>query len=386
LYIASNNKIYLGICTHGDAANVYEFDMAAKTMRHLANLTELLDERGRAIWTNGKIQFRMQELDGYIYFGSFCEDNGPPAIDANSYNGPYWFRIRMADGLIELLSRINSFWGLLGQEMYRERRVIYGLAEDGHFLRYFIDGNYTEDLGRVDNWDICRTIFIDDKGNVYGSYPPGQIWKYDAEKDRIIDFEVTKLPITIDSRTMANPMLDRRAQWRIVEWDPVEKVAYGIIGGSNMLFRFDVYKGPEGEVLPLKQMCASHYRGIRPYDVPHATLTLALSQKQRKFYYIPVTEGDFDYGDVVTTDAQRTPSQSVIGSYDIQGGKLEDHGILRGRDGRMAYGMGAAAADKDGKIWFLGAFEEPNKKYVARYMSGRFSYSMGLGCYDPFNQ
>jgi hypothetical protein len=80
MYIASNNKIYIGLCTHGDAANVYEFDIETETMRHLANLTILAEERGKGIWTTGKIHVQMQELDGYVYFGAFCEDNGPPYI------------------------------------------------------------------------------------------------------------------------------------------------------------------------------------------------------------------------------------------------------------------------------------------------------------------
>jgi hypothetical protein len=75
MYIASNDKIYIGLCTHGDAATVYEFDIATREMKQLANLTKLLDERGKGIWTNGKIHVKMQELDGYVYFGSFCEDN-----------------------------------------------------------------------------------------------------------------------------------------------------------------------------------------------------------------------------------------------------------------------------------------------------------------------
>lgn len=383
LYIGSNNKAYIGLCTHADAANLYEFDIGARTMRHLANLTEILDERGRAIWTNGKIHVKMQELDGYIYFGSFCEDNGPPNIDARTYKGPYWFRIRMSDGNVEALSNINTFWGLLGQDMDKERRIIYGLAEDGHLYRYFIDEDYTEDLGRVDNWDICRNIFIDDEGNVYGSYPPGQIWKYDVQKDRIFDFEQVRLPISIDSRTMANPMLDRRAQWRNIEWDPVEKVAYGLIGGNNMLFRFDPKKGPEGEVIPLGMMCAPNYRSGRPYDIPHATLAFAISQKERKIYYIPVTAGDFDYSEIIGGRRQTTPSQAFLVSYDMNTGKIEDLGIIRGKDGRMAYGMGAAATDKEGRIWFVGAFEEPNEKYVVSRMQGKFPYSLGLGCYDP---
>ena len=170
LYVASNGKIFVGLCTHADAATVYEFDPRTERMRKLANLTELLGERGRGIWTNGKIHVQMQELDGWVYFGSLSEDNGPPAIDAASYEGPRWFRVNVESGRVETLGRINAFWGLLGQAMDKKRRIIYGLAENGHLYRYFIDQDRTEDMGRVDDWDICRTIVIDDDGNVYGTY------------------------------------------------------------------------------------------------------------------------------------------------------------------------------------------------------------------------
>ena len=339
MYIASNNKIYIGLCTHADAANVYEFDINTNSMKHLANLTILLDERGKGIWTNGKIHVRMQELDGYVYFGSFCEDNGPPAIDANSYNGPRWFRIKMENGKVEPLSKINSFWGLTGQTMDTKRRIIYGLDELGHFCRYFIDEDYTEDLGRVDNWDICRTIFIDDSGNVYGSYAPGRIWKYDVEKERIFDLEFLRLPVTLESRTMANPMLDRRAQWRYIEWDPVDKVAYGIIGGNNLLFRFDVNKGAEGEITSLAPMCAPSYLDGPYFDIPHATLAMTINQKERKIYYLPVTRGDFDYGlvnlDVGNTNkktngtVKKIRSNAYMVTYDLKSGKTDYLGNIK---------------------------------------------------------
>ena len=47
--------------------------------------------------------------------------------------------------------------------------------------------------------------------------------------------------------------------------------------------------------------------------------------------------------------------------------------------------MGAAESDKQGRIWFVGAFEEPNKEYVVRNINDIFPYSMGLGCYDPLD-
>ncbi len=392
MYIASNNKIYIGLCTHADAASVYEFDISTKKMRQLADLTELLGERGKGIWTNGKIHVKMQELDGYVYFGSFCEDNGPPAIDASSYQGPRWFKINMETGEVITLSKINSFWGLIGQEMDKERRIIYGLTEEGHLVRYFIDEDYTEDLGRVDNWDICRTLLLDEEGKLYGSYAPGMIWKYDPETERIKDLDHLRLPVTLESRTMANPMLDRRAQWRYIEWDPVDQVAYGITGGATTLFKFDVDKGLEGEITDLGRISAPMYRTGDPYNVPSATLAMTINQKDRKIYYLPVISGDFDYGAVelnVSTShlsqaKQSKPPLSYLVSYDLESGKIQDYGTLvTSDDGSYAYGMGAAETDREGKVWFVGAFEEKDPKYVVRNLSGSFPYSLGVGCFDP---
>jgi hypothetical protein len=380
VYAASDGKIYVGLCTHGDAANVYQFDPKSETMRHLANLTELSEERGNGIWTNGKIHVRMQELDGWIYFGSLSEDNGPPAIDASSYKGPRWYRIEMKTGKVEQLGLINSFWGLLGQTMDPKRRLIYGLAENGHLYKYHIDKDWTEDLGRVDSWDVCRTIFSDELGNVYGSYPPGRIWKYDVEQDRIFDFDHIRLPLINQSRTMANPMLDRKAQWRIIEWDPVDRAAYGIIGGSNLLFKYDPHQGPEGTVTPLVSMAAPGVRDGDPMNLPYASLAMAISQKERKVYYITVMAGDFDYG-AVTKDVM---GSSFLVTYDLKSGKREDLGVLRTADGRTASGMGGAQVDKDGRLWFVGAFVEPDPRYRAG--RGRRPYSMGLGCYNPLGK
>jgi hypothetical protein len=64
----------------------------------------------------------------------------------------------------------------------------------------------------------------------------------------------------------------------------------------------------------------------------------------------------------------------------------EDIGLLRTEDGCYAYGLGGARADRDGKIWFVGAFEENDPEYAVNKMRGGRPYSMGLGCYDPFQK
>ncbi|MCC5928781.1 MAG: hypothetical protein JJU28_06010, partial [Cyclobacteriaceae bacterium] len=59
LYGAKSGKIYIGLCTHAEAAHFYEFDPATETMRHIVDLTKLHNERGEGINTNGKIHVRM---------------------------------------------------------------------------------------------------------------------------------------------------------------------------------------------------------------------------------------------------------------------------------------------------------------------------------------
>ena len=383
MYIGSNNKIYVGLCTHGDAANVYEFDIETRRMRHLGNLTIILGERGKGIWTNGKIHVRMSELDGYIYFGSFCEDNGPPEIDHSSWQGSWWLKIEMETGEIEPISKINNYWGLIGQTLDAKRRILYGLAEDGHLYKYYLDEDHTEDLGRVDNWDICRTIMTDDLGRVYGCYAPGRIWRYDPRSDRLEDLPSLRLPYLHSTRSLANPMLDRRSQWRYLDWDPATKTAFGVTGGETTLFQYHVHDGTEGSIAALTQLCAPQFRGAPPHDVPSATLAMTISQVERKIYYIPVVSGDFDYGAVTGTSSTKAhPPLSFLVSYDIESSAVEDLGYLRTKEGRWAYGMGGAEADSAGRIWFVGAFEEFDENFVAREIRDQ-PYAMGLGMYDP---
>ena len=114
--------------------------------------------------------------------------------------------------------------------------------------------------------------------------------------------------------------------------------------------------------------------------IPYATLAMTISQKERKIYYLPVAGTDFDY--CAVTGERR--SYSYLISYDLKTGERKDLGVPRAEDGRFAYGMGGAKADKDGRIWFVGAFEEPDAKLAAGRFQRQFAYSMGLGVYDPF--
>jgi hypothetical protein len=397
LYAAKSGKLYIGLCTHAEAAHFYEFDPQAQTMTHVADLTEFKGERGKGIRTTGKIHVRMSEDErGRVYFGDFCEDTGPECVDPASYRGPHWFRYDPAARQLENLGQINRQWGLLGFVLEPKYQRLYGLAEDGHLYSMDLKTRVTTDLGRVDDWDICRTIFADDEGNVYGSFPIGRIWKYDPKKDRLFDLRGTRVPLDprATPRTMSNPLIDRKVYWRVIEWEPKERVAYGVGVGDSMLFRFDPYAGPEGTITPLVRLCAERYLKADPSLIPVSTLAMTIA-RDRLIYYAPVVSVAFDYAGIswdVADERKYTahltgkdvPPESVLVVYDIASQQRRELGLMRAPDGRRVFGLGGACTGaKDGKIYFVGALEEPDPKRVANKIDNKWPFSMALLCYTP---
>lgn len=396
LYGAKSGKLYIGLSTHAEAAHFYEFDPQSQKMHHIADLTAFKGERGEGIRTSGKIHVRMGEDEsGRIFFGDFCEDTGPESVDPGSYRGPHWFRYDPQGRKLEMLGQINRQWGLLGFLFEPRYQRLYGLAEDGHLYYYDLKRASTVDLGRVDDWDICRTIIADDDGNVYGSYPVGRVWKYDPKQDRLIDLRHVRLPLdpAMPPRTMSNPMIDRKVCWRVIEWNPKDRVAYGIIGGDSMLFRFDPRAGTEGTITPLVRMCADRYLD-KPHLIPFSTLAMTISADQ-KIYYAPVLSVAFDYSgqswDVADerkftalVSGKQTAPESVLVLYDLQTKQRRELGIMRTQDDRKVFGLGGACTGAvDGKIYFVGAVEERDAKRVANKIDDRWPYSMALLSYTP---
>ena len=398
LYGAKSGKIYIGLCCHAEAAHFYEFDPATEKMRHIVDLTELHEERGEGINTNGKIHVRMgEDNEGNIYFGSLNEDTGPECIDPSSYLGAFWYRYNPKLDKVEVLGKISRHFGLLGMVMDPKYMRLYGLAEDGHLYMHDIAGKYTRDLGKVDDWDICRTIFADDLGRVYGSFPVAQIWRYDPVSDEVVDLPNIRLECDnrVLPRTMSKPMIDRKVIWRVIEWDPVDKCAYGIVGGNSMLFKYDVHKGPEGRFEYIMPLTAPQYwNETNVRQIPFATLAFTISPDHR-IYFAPTASGSFDY--VGTSwdvhDEERFqaklaggyfPPVSYLMRYDLQKKAREPLGLMVTEEGRLCFGLGGACSgQKDGRIYFVGAIEERDEKQVVGKVGRRWPFSMGLVAYDP---
>ena len=390
LYAARDGRVYAGLCTHAGSAQFYQYDPRADRLRHIADMAEFLGQAGRGVRTAGKIHTRfVEDRQGRIYFGTMCEDSGPPNIDPYSWEGPHWLRYDPKADRLENLGLINRLWGIYGLALEPKRNHLFATAWDGHLYRYDISSGITRDLGRIDNWDDLRHIAADDEGNVYGCYPKARLWRYDPKTDLVHDLSV-QIPYDplVYPRRLSNPMLDRKAIWRVVEWDPVDRVIYGLDGGSSILFKYDPRDGPEGKVTSLAKLCAERFYESDRKDIPYSTLAFAIG-KDRKIYYAPAGL-DFDYEARLEaarlaqarSGAKLLPYSELI-VYDLRVGRRENLGVLKTSDGRHVFGCGGAAAGIDGTIYLGAAVEEQDPQQAAGKVAGAHPFVMRLLIYKP---
>lgn len=388
LYAASDGMLYIGLCTHAGSSHFYQYNPRTDTMRHIADLADFLNQVGKGIRTAGKIHTRpVEDNQGRIYFATMCEDSGPPNIDPYSWEGPHWARYDPKTDKLESLGLINRLWGIYGLAIDNKRNYLFGTAWDGHLYRYDINAGNTRDLGRVDNWDDLRHIAADDDGNVYGTYPKARIWRYNAKTELVEDLSI-QIPYdpAVYPRRLSNPMLDRKAIWRVVEWDPMDRAIYGVDGGSSILFRYDPHDGPEGKVTELAKLAAERFYTSNRKDIPYSSLAFTVG-RDRRIYYAPAGI-DFDYE--ARLEAARlaqarigtkSPPYSELIAYDLKSRKRENLGVLRTRDGRQVYGCGGAAAGLDGTVYMGAAVEVNDPQKEAGKAAGLYPFAMELLIY-----
>jgi hypothetical protein len=390
LYAAADGTVYVGLCTEGGSAQFYSYDPRSDRMRHLADMGEFLGQTGKGIRAAGKIHTRfVEDREGRIYFATMNEDVGPLNIDPYSWEGPNWIRYDPKTGQLENLGLINRLWGLYGLAIDRNRNRLFGSAWDGHLYRFDIDIRKTVDLGRVDNWDDPLHIAADEQGNVYGPYAKAGIWKYDAASERVYDLSVrTPYDPLVYPTSLSNPMLDRKAIWRVVEWDPVDRAIYGVEGGSSTLFRYDPQDGAEGKVTELARLCAERFYASNRKDIPYSTLAFTIG-KDRRIYYAPAGI-DFDYEArlegvrlIQARGGLKITPYSELLVYDLKSRKRTNLGMLKTKDGRNVYGCGGAAAGREGTIYLCCAAEMKDPQQAAGKVAGIYPFVMELLIYRP---
>jgi hypothetical protein len=380
LYAARNGTVYTGLITEGGSAHFYIYLPSRDQNILIADIAEFLGERGKGIRTSGKIHNKpVEDEDGNIYFVPMNNGAGPRTIDYTSWIGGHWMKYNPVTGILENLGLVDEGIGCYPLTIDTQRKFLYGVGFTGYFYRFDLQKGITKNFGRVANWDICRNIFCDDEGNVFGCFPVGRVWKYDVKKEKIFDLSLhVPYDPTIYPTQLINPMIDRSCDWRAIAWDPVEMVAYGITCGSgSILFRFNPHQGKEGNITPLVKMCDSKFLESDRKDIPYSTLAFALDSKNRKIYFVPSAR---EYSTDEYTETFGSDQSHHLILYDLKTNKRIDLGALQTRDGRKVFGCEAASVGQDGIVYICGQVEEHDSRNATGFV-GKIPVSLQLIIY-----
>jgi hypothetical protein len=377
LYAASDGKVYAGLAYHGGDGHLVYYDSKADRMHDTGNLTE---QCGESSWKRGpqsKIHAKFGEgKDGRIYFGTHGGYwwNYSRYATKEGYPGAHWMAYdpktdRVEDfGIGAPHEGINT--GAYDPLFHR----IYGLTHPrAHFVYYDVAQRKAVDKGRINNFEsVCRTLGIDDEGNVYGSFGMGRIFRYDPRTDEITALSA-RLPIREKGISLGRDYHKSETGWRTVVWDRQTRKFYGVEESATTLFSFDP---KTGDVRTLGQLAIAELAGSR--EVPYATLSLTIG-RDRKLYY-GAAGREFDYGGSAGAAA------SHLITYDLNTGKTEDLGEMLLADGSRVLGTNSADTGPDGTIYMVGAIEvrpQPGKPVEAAGKIGDTYYRLALILYRP---
>ena len=382
LYAARDGKVYSGLINEGESAHFYVYDKALDKNTLLYDMAEYMDERGKGIRSSGKIHNKPVEDDeGNIYFVPLNNGGGPTTFDYTSWKGGCWLKYDPKTNQLTNMGLVDQGIGCYPLTIDKKRGYLYGIGFTGYFYRFDLKNRVTKNFGRVSNWDICRDIFCDEEGNVYWSFPTARVAKYDAKEERIYETSLrTPYDPTIFPTQLRNPMVDRTNDWRAVEWNTVEKVAYGVTCGSaSMLFRFDPKDGKEGKITPLVRMCDSRFLEGDQKDIPYSTLAFAVDSKNGKVYFAPSSRG-FSVQKYVETYGIEADHHLIM--YDISTGTRHDLGTMKTADGRRVFGCEGASVASDGTVYLCGQAEVKDPK-LSSMMIGNIPCALQLIIYKP---
>jgi len=380
LAVGSDGKVYAGLACHGCDGHMVMYDPKADRVSDLGNLTHLAGEGNLSAGPQSKIHARFGEgRDGRIYFGTHAGlwFDYARVGTREGYPGAHWMAYDPKTGIVQDFGIGPRFEGINTGAYDPKFNRIYGITHPrGHFVYYDVATGKAVDKGRMNNFEsICRTLGIDDEGNVYGNIGAGQIYKYDPRTD-----EITELPLHVPVRqkgiSLGRDYFKSETHWRTVVWDAVARKFYGVDESASLLFSFDPHAGPYGEVKALGQLCVEGMEDSR--EIPYATLALALGLDRKLYYAVPQKE--FDYG------GSAGAGVSHLLTYDLQTGAKEDLGEMRLSDGRRVIGLNSADTGRDGSVYFVGAIEvrqEPGRPLESAGSIGGVPYRLALVIHHP---
>lgn len=335
---ASDGRVYMGLCTHGGSARMYVWEPQTREFRQLAMMQEAVREMDSGREPQAKLHSQiLEDADGRLWFGT---DMGHYFYfnmwdDPRAYPGGHLLRYDPKSNRLEDLGIPFRGAAIRHLVMDRQRQFLYAVTfPRGEFHTYRMATGRTAMIGRVDNWDsIARVMVQDDKGNIYGSFAPYRIFKYEPDTGRLSD-----VPVVIPHKE--GPWNDRghghrENIWRNALWHPQQRVIYGLEMGSATLFRFDP---SANTVTDLGQMVVQEFEGSR--IVPYSSHGFALDAAGECIYY--------------SAPAARPNAPMHLLSYNTRTGEKRDLGEMVASNGDYAVDLQGASVGPHGEIYFGG--------------------------------
>ncbi len=374
-YVLSSEKADVG-------AQMYAYDPASRTAKHLGDLTEACGEKDAHAISQGKSHVRFIESAGKLYFATHIgfysiikgmEKPGVPPAGMKPYPGGHFVSYDMASGKFEALATAPAREGIITFTMDTRRGRLYGLTwPKGRFIRYDLAKRELKDLGAVSEQGedgegktfrtICRSMAVDPgDGSVYFSTSDGVIHQYHYADDAITP--VTTDDLKKDYFGLYDPASAGHMgyNWRQTFWNAADSSIYGVHGNSGYLFRFTPSSG-QVDVLDRITSEPSHHSGM--FDqFSYGYLGFTLGADERTIYYLtggPIYEnGRRVRGKDATAKGESKGREDLhLVTWHIPTRTYRDHGPIFFDNGQRPNYVNSIAVGKDGAVYALSRTSE----------------------------
>ena len=381
---ASDGKIYyvLSSTEYNIGGQMYSYDPATGSIRHLGDLTEACGEKGMKVISQGKSHVNFVEHAGKLYFAThlgyygIIEDMEKPGIPPpgwKPYRGGHFLAYDMASGKFDDLALAPHGEGIIAMTMDPQRGRVYGLTWPiGYFIRFDLAKKELKDLGPVSlkgesgkgptYRTLCRSLRVDpDDGSVYYTTGDGWIFRYRYDRDAIEKVEGEDLKKDYFGCYDPTSPGSMGYNWRQTIWYAPGSTIYGVHGNSGYLFRFDP-RIPRVEILERLTSEPSQRSGM--YDeFSYGYLGFTLGPDHRAIYYLtggPIYEqGKRVTGKATTAKGEAKGLEDLhLVTYDIPTRKYIDQGAIFYQNGDRPTYVNSIAVSKDGTVYTLARITE----------------------------
>ncbi len=384
---ASDGRIYYVLCSerYDVGGQMFAFDPATQTVKHLGDLTEVCGEKDRKTIVQGKSHVNFVESAGRLYFATHIgyysiidgmEKMGIPPEGWKSYPGGHLLSYDLNTGRFENLALAPQGEGVLSMNMDTNRARIFGLTwPSGIFFRFDLAAKDLKSFGKMcaegeggkgaAYRTICRSIAVSpEDGSAWFTTSEGVIYRYRPETDAgeaVAGEDMKKDYFGLYDPTSPGHM---GYNWRQTVWQPVQLAVYGVHGNSGYLFRFDPAL-PRIEVIERLTSLPSKRSGL--FDqFSYGYLGFALGPDRNTLHYLtggPIyVDGRRVKGKDSTAMGEAKGLEDLhLVTSDIAKAKYTDHGAVFYRNGDRPLYVNSIAVGKDGTVYTLARITEAGK-------------------------